>query len=218
MEGYINQAAGANDREEYLATLVRSLDEFRDEISGLVARANDGSQAMLKTEVESLRDAVNSSLVPHSSTNTDHGQRDMLQALKDGMDKIRTELLRPHAGTTDILDALHEGFTDLHAKVGKLGDKPVDLTANDEILDALKCGLSGVRSDIETLKEHTQNDKAVAPISDKAIIPADILKQDDIKNVEVLLTQLRIKVEAMETTQPDIASETTVKLTHLEED
>jgi hypothetical protein len=217
MEGYINQAAGANDREEYLATLVRSLDEFRDEISGLVARANDGSQAMLKTEVESLRDAVNSSLVPHSSTNTDHGQRDMLQALKDGMDKIRTELLRPHAGTTDILDALHEGFTDLHAKVGKLGDKPVDLTANDEILDALKCGLSGVRSDIETLKEHTQNDKAVAPISDKAIIPADILKQDDIKNVEVLLTQLRIKVEAMETTQPDIASETTVKLTHLEE-
>ncbi|KAI1634602.1 hypothetical protein F4809DRAFT_507664 [Biscogniauxia mediterranea] len=203
MEEYVDKVAGDSTQEELLANLTTSFNNFREEISGLVSKASDGSRDMLKQEIESLRDTVNSSLVPHVPPASDH--REVLEAIRESLERMRCELHRPHAGTTDILDALHEGFSDLRCGIERMSNKPVDLTANDEILDALKTGLDDVRANIDSLREGDQNDRAIAPlgaIPSDALVPADLAKHDDIKNLEVVLSQLRVKMEAIEAAEP----------------
>ncbi|KAI5862261.1 hypothetical protein GGS23DRAFT_115032 [Durotheca rogersii] len=203
MEGYVDKAAGTANQEELMTNVVSSFDLFREEVSELVAKASDGSRDIIQKEIESLRDTVNSSLVPHVPHMSDN--RDVLEAIRDSIERIRAELLRPHAGTTDILDALHEGFSDLRIAIEKVGDRPADLTANDEILDALKCGLDGVRTNIDSLRDHNPNENAIATIDavrSDALIPADLVRHDDIKNLEVMMTQLRVKMEAIEPPPP----------------
>ncbi|CAJ2511041.1 Uu.00g066660.m01.CDS01 [Anthostomella pinea] len=208
MEGYVERVSGASGQEEVMANIINSLDNFRDEVSELVAKAADGSKDVLKEEIETLRETMNSSLVPHVPPAVDH--KEALEAIRDGLERVRSELLRPHAGITDILDALHDGFIEVQHSIERMNNKPVDLTANDEILDALKSGLDGVRTDIDSLRETNQNDRAVAAVTETptdALIPTDLVKQDDIRNLEVMMTQLRIKMEAMEAAQPAPAPE-----------
>ncbi|KAI0142595.1 hypothetical protein F4776DRAFT_612792 [Hypoxylon sp. NC0597] len=210
MEGYVDRASGISNQEELMSNVVNSFDIFKEEVSELVAKASDGSRDIIRQEIESLRDTVNSSLVPHVPQMSDN--RDVLEAIRDSIERIRGELLRPHAGTTDILDALHEGFSDLRISIEKVGNKPADLTANDEILDALKSGLDDVRTNIDSLRDNSQEravatiPSADAPPSD-ALIPANLVKHDDIKNLELMMTQLRVKMESMEIPQPAPAAE-----------
>lgn len=199
----ISENTGANTQEEVMANLVSSLDSFRDELAEMIAKTSDSSRDILKQEVESLRDAVNSSLVPHVPPPPDN--REALEAIREGLDRVRGDLLRPHAGTTDILDALHEGFSEMRACIEKVNDKPVDLTANDEILDALKSGLDDVHADIDALRGGSDNEQAMVTVNREpidALIPTDLVKHDDIKNLEVIMTDLRIKMEAIEVAQP----------------
>ncbi|KAI1428464.1 hypothetical protein F5Y12DRAFT_25820 [Xylaria sp. FL1777] len=206
IEEYADRASENNNaaaQEELMANLVNSFDNFRDELTEMIAKSSDSSRDLVKQEIESLRDAVNSSLVPHVPPPTDN--REALEAIREGLDRVRSDLLRPHAGTTDIMDALHEGFTEMRACIEKMNDKPVDLTANDEILDALKSGLDDVRGDIETLRGSSDNDKAVVTVNPQpmdALIPADLVRHDDIKNLEVIMSDLRVKMEAIELAQP----------------
>lgn len=196
MEGYVDRAAGISSQEEFMEDLLKSLDVFRDEIANMVAQQSDGSRDLIKSELESLRDTVNTSLVPATLQPTQGNHEEVLQALQEGLGSLRHEISqRPVAGTGEVLDALQEGLSDLRSSIDKLGDKPADLSANDEILDALREGLDGVKSDIEGLREES---KALTPINSTAVVAADMLKHDDIKNLEVLISQLRIKVEAME--------------------
>ncbi|KAI3327559.1 hypothetical protein HD806DRAFT_530899 [Xylariaceae sp. AK1471] len=208
IEEYVDKISGNNDsgaaaQEELMANLVNSFDNFREDLTEMIAKSSDGSKDLVKQEIESLRDAVNSTLVPHVPPPSDN--REALEAIREGLDRVRSDLLRPHAGTTDILDALHEGFSEMRACIERINDKPVDLTANDEILDALKSGLDDVRGDIDTLRESNNNEKAVATVGPDpidALIPTDLVKHDDIKNLEVMMAQLRIKMDAMEIPQP----------------
>lgn len=216
MEAYVDKASASTNQEELMSSVVSSFDIFREEVAELVAKVSDGSRDMIREEIESLRDTVNSSLVPHVPQVGDN--RDVLEAIRESIERIRGELLRPHAGTTDILDALHEGFSDLRISIEKVGNKPADLTANDEILDALRSGLDDVRTNIDSLRDNSQEQavitmKAVpndasddAPTS-TALIPADLVRHDDIKNLETIMTQLNIKLEAMETPQPATSTE-----------
>lgn len=199
----IAENTGANAQEELMANLVNSLDNFRDELAEMIAKSSDSSRDLVKQEVESLRDAVNSSLVPHVPSPPDN--REALEAIREGLDRVRGDLLRPHAGTTDILDALHEGFSEMRACIEKINDKPVDLTANDEILDALKSGLDDVHADIDALRGSSDNERAMVTVNREpgdALIPTDLAKHDDIKNLEVIMSDLRIKMEAIEQAQP----------------
>ncbi|KAI1745696.1 hypothetical protein F4680DRAFT_111035 [Xylaria scruposa] len=200
----VSENSGAAPQEELMANLVNSFDNFRDEITEMIAKTSDGSRDIVKEEIESLREAVNSSLVPHVPPPPDN--REALEAIREGLDRVRSDLMRPHAGTTDILDALHEGFSEMRICIEKMNDKPVDLTANDEILDALKSGLDDVHADIDTLRGSSDNDKAVVTVNSSepmdAIIPTDLVKHDDIKNLEVIMTDLQLKMNSMELTHP----------------
>lgn len=194
IEGYVDRATGVASTEEFMDDLLKSLDVFRDEVADLLAKQSDGSHALIKGELESFRDTVNSSLVPAVPPAANH--EEVLHALQDGIGSLRHEISqRPVAGTSEVLDALQEGLNDMRISIEKMSQKPADLSANDEILDALKSGLDEVKSDIEGLREES---KALTPVVSSAMVAADVLKHEDIKNLEVLISQLRIKVEAME--------------------
>jgi DNA repair exonuclease SbcCD ATPase subunit len=205
MESYVDRARGESDLTKSNEQLLRTLDGFRDEVAELVTRFTDDSRALLQEEIESLRDAVNSSLIPALPQPGNH--KEVLEAIHEGLSSLRTEIsTRPIAGLTEILDALQEGLGDIRTSLNNLRDKPADLTANDEILEALKTGLDSVRSDIDDLREDSKNDRALATINNdsNAIVPVEqMLKHDDIKNLEVLITQLGVKVEAMEAHPPE---------------
>ncbi|POS73807.1 hypothetical protein DHEL01_v207800 [Diaporthe helianthi] len=203
IEGYVDRASHVASQEEFMEGLLRSLDDFRDEIGDIVSKQANGSKALIKEEIEALRESVNGTLVPVTQQAQQGGHEEVINALQEGLGSLRQEISqRPIAGTNEVLDALQEGLNDLKVSIDKIADKPADMTANDEVLDALKSGLDSVKSDIEGLRE---NNKALAPISTDAIVPADMLKHDDIKNLEVLISQLRIKVEAMESPPPQPA-------------
>ncbi|KAF5134859.1 hypothetical protein E5D57_005496 [Metarhizium anisopliae] len=205
IESYVDRVSGVAGHEEFMDNMSRTMEEFKEEVSRAVSMANDSSREELQAHLEGLREVVNSSMVPASSpTVPSVNNQEVLEALHNGLTSLRQEILRPRPETGDILDAIQDGLNDLRAALERVINKPVDLTANDEVLDALKSGLDGVRSDIETLRD-SSNERAVAAVAtateedtSRAIIPADMVKQDDIKNLEVLITQLRIKVEAME--------------------
>ncbi|PFH58975.1 hypothetical protein XA68_12972 [Ophiocordyceps unilateralis] len=209
---------GANDsstsgNEELLAGLCGTMEELKNDLAAAVAQAGESSREQLQTELEGLRDMVNSTMVPAPPPLQAAGNnQELLEALHGGLNGIRQEILQPRPETSEILDAIHDGLNELRAGLDRANNKPVDLTANDEILDALKSGLDSVRSDIEALNE-SSNQRAVvtataddddAATPERAIVPmGDMVKPDDIKRLEVLITQLRIKIEAMEPQRDD---------------
>lgn len=202
IEGYVDRVAEAHGPDEITDGISRAMEELKDHLAQVVSQANDGSRQQLQTELSGLREIVNSSMVPASPQPSN--SQEVVDALHDGLSSLRQEILRPRPETNEILDALHEGLNELHIGIDRVTNKPVDLTANDEIMDALKSGLDSVRAYTEALRD-SSNDRAVAAVTalrneapENAIVPADMIKQDDIKNLEVLITQLRIKVEAME--------------------
>ncbi|KAG5963622.1 hypothetical protein E4U58_003495 [Claviceps cyperi] len=213
IEGYVDRVSSATDHDGFMETLTRAMDEFKEEVCKVVSQANDDSREHLHNEIEGLREIVNSSMVPTTSlAGSDASHQEVLDALHNGLTSLRQEILRPRPETSEILDAIQDGLNDLRAAFDRMSNKPVDLTANDEILDALKSGLASVRSEIETIRDSGNNDRAMTAVgvadeedNDRAIIPANMLKRDDIRNLEVLITQLRIKVEAME---PEVETET----------
>ncbi len=214
IESYVDRVSGESDNQQFMDTLTRAMEEFKDDIGRLVSEANDSSRSELQSELEGIRDIVNTSMVPATPQGSN---KDLMEALQNGINGLRQDIHRPRADTSEILDAINDGLNDLRAGIDRVTHKPADLTANDEILDALKAGLDSVRSDIETLRE-SSNEVAVAAVPreeedhTRAIIPVDTAKQDDIKNLEVLITQLRIKVEAMEPDSETVHKEDIARL------
>ncbi|KAM3477322.1 hypothetical protein MY8738_006506 [Beauveria namnaoensis] len=199
IESYVDRVSGESDNQQFLDNLMRTMEDFKEEIGRLVSEANDNSQSKLQSELEGIREIVNTSMVPAAPQGSN---KDLMEALQNGINGLRQDIHRPRPETSEILDAINDGLNDLRAGIDRVTHKPADLTANDEILDALKAGLDSVRSDIETLRDNNERAVAALPREEedqtKAIIPVDTAKQDDIKNLEVLITQLRIKVEALE--------------------
>ncbi|KAK4205792.1 putative ATPase [Triangularia verruculosa] len=214
IESYVDRVKGessaSEDKEEFMQDLLKTLDGFRDDVGELVLKSTDSSKAMLKEELESLREVVNSSMVPVTPQGGMYAQ-EILSAIQEGLSSLRAEVAsRPIAGLNEILDALQEGLGDIRVSINNLRDKPADLTANDEILEALKTGLDSVRADIDDMRKSTSNELALVKkakdndeddIKARAIVPVEnTVEKDDIKNLEVLLTQLGKKVEVMQAT------------------
>ncbi|KAL1889209.1 hypothetical protein Sste5346_009067 [Sporothrix stenoceras] len=217
LEIYVDKVAAAVTHQDFSEGLIRTLDVFRDEISDLVSKASDGSKEMLKEEIESLRDTVNTSLVPAipvQSNTAPANNREVLEALQEGVNLLRGEISSRHVNSTsEVLDAIQEGLSDLRISIDRLGNKPADLSANDEILDALKSGLSDVRTDIDGLRDQNSNAVATVETSNTAIVPADMLRHDDIKNLEMLITQLRTKVDVIDAARSEQTSDREITTT-----
>ncbi|KAG5935072.1 hypothetical protein E4U53_000526 [Claviceps sorghi] len=224
IEGYVDRIADPADHDDFLENLSRTMDEFKEEVSKMLCQANDDSREHLHTEIEGLREIVNSSMVPAApQAPPDASNQEVLDAIHNGLTSLRQEILRPRPETSEILDAIHDGLNDISANLDRVTNKPVDLTANDEILEAIKTGLESLRSEMESIRDSSSsNETAVTAVStveedlDRAIVPADMVKQEDIRNLEVLISQLQIKIEAM---KPEAETESIQRedLTRLED-
>ncbi|KAF4628536.1 hypothetical protein G7Y89_g9612 [Cudoniella acicularis] len=210
IESYVSRITDGSDKDEILETMREYLEKLSTDVETLLSKNSDNSIEAVQGELEHLRETMATSLVRGGAA---FDKDEFLDALRDGFDGIRADLDRPRdsnesvlSGTGEILDALHDGLTGLRGDVEKLHNKPVDMTVNYEILDTLRAGLEGVRADIDRLRENGFGEQqAVAEVNDRAVIAADSLKRNDIENLEVLITQLRIKVEAFESTPPQPA-------------
>jgi hypothetical protein len=208
IEKYVDRAVDINGKDELLDRMRESFDSLRTEVELLSAQGSTSSLEVIQGELESLRETMTTSIVPRSAG---VDKDEILEVLKQGLDSIRGEVDRPRdsnesilSGTGEILDALHDGLSAVRTEVENLGNKPVDMTVNYEILDTLKLGLEGIRADIDRLRENGDQDRTVAEINSGAVVAVEGLKRNDIENLEVLITQLRIKVEALESMPPPI--------------
>lgn len=206
IEIYVDRAAGIEGQDDALNGMRESLDALRTEIELLSSSNSHGSIDTVQSELEQMRETMSTALV-RGSAGAD--KEEILKALKEGLDTIREDVVRPQdttesnvSATGEILDALQDGLTGLRAEVERIGNKPVDMTVNYEILDTLKLGLEGVRADIDRLRESGHGECAITEVNEQAVIATDGLKRNDIEHLEVLITQLRIKVEAMESMPP----------------
>jgi DNA repair exonuclease SbcCD ATPase subunit len=215
IESYVNRAADTAGKDEILESMREISNTFRAELEILVSKGSNASLELVQIELENLRETMATSIV-RGGVSADKDE--ILEVLREGLDSLRADIERPRgsnesilSGTGEILDALSDGLSGLRAEVEKIANKPVepvDMTVNYEILDTLKAGLESVRADIDRLREYGIGGCSIAPITDGAVITAESLKRNDIENLEVLITQLRIKVEALEsipstTAQPD---------------
>ncbi|KAH7156131.1 hypothetical protein EDB81DRAFT_880462 [Dactylonectria macrodidyma] len=193
IESYVDRATGVNGQEEFLDDLLKSLEDFKADIAGMVTQSHEEAQDKLQTELEGLRDVVNSSMVPAPQPQPHSNNQEVLEALNTGFNNLRQEILRPRAETTEILDALNDGLNDLRVGMDRITNKPMDLTANDEILDALKVGLDSVRADIESIRDNNNNDRAVVPL-DPAV---DTTNDDLLDTLKSGLDAVRSDIEAL---------------------
>ena len=166
--------------------------------------------AVMKDEFEHLRETLGTTLVRGGAS---ADREELLEAIREGHESLRAEFERKHdrpesvlSGTGELLDALNDGLDGLRVDVERIVNKPIDMTVNYEILETLKDGLAHVRADLDRLHT-TQNDsRGLSSSRDGEVVVADPeaegLRRNDIGNLEMMITQLRIKVESLDDMPP----------------
>lgn len=203
----------ADDKEELL-------DAIRDGFEGIksMPRNEPGSDMdtlnTMKEEFAHLRETLSTTLI---LGNPSADREETLNVIREGFNTMRSDLERRQdrpesilSGTGEILDALNDGLDTLRVDVEKIVNRPLDMTVNYEILDTLKEGLASVRADVDRLHTmRTEHDELTAPKSGQVVLAdgeinreAESLRRNDIENLEIMITQLRIKVEALDNMTP----------------
>ena len=201
----------STDKEEIL-------DAMRDELGGLKASMPRGADPegeaetirIMKEEFEHLRETLGTTLV-RGAVSTD--KEEMLETIREGLENVRAEIgSSPEkaesvmSNTGELMDALNNGLDGLRMDVEKMVNKPQDMTVNYEILDTLKEGLVNVRADLERLRTDGIASTDFVGRRGGEVVVADgeveNLRRNDIENLEVMITQLRIKVEALDNMPP----------------
>lgn len=210
--------AGDNDKVALLETLKAGLEDIKT--SSKSAGVNEELLEALRGELEQIRQSDGITR-QHSRADTE----EVLEAVRLGLDDLRSHLEKrldspDHhmSATGEIIDAMNEGLEGLRIDVGKVVDKPVDMTVSYEILDTLKEGLAALREDIRHLRSahHTNDIDDHAPPAGNEVVLAedpnyqqsrDILEespaqhnqhQHDFERMEVMLSQIQGKVDAMD--------------------
>ena len=198
------------EREDILETIRESLAEIPRSLSREQnPEATAESIAAMKDEFEHLRATLGTTLVRGGAS---ADREEVLEAIRDGHESLRAEFERRHerpesvlSNTGELLDALNDGLDGLRVDVERMVNKPIDMTVSYEILETLKDGLAGVRADIDRLHTAQNDQRRFSSVRDGEVVVADpeveSLRRNDIGNLEMMITQLRIKVEALDNMQ-----------------
>ena len=198
------------DREEILEIIREGLAGVTNNVSREVSTEGQAEMlSVVKEEFGHLRETLATTLVKGGAS---ADKEEMLEAIREGHDALRAELEakrdRPESivsGTGELLDALHDGLDNLRADIERMVNKPLDMTVNYEILETLKEGLASVRADVDRLgtSQSGHQDRGFSSMRDGEVIIAEEegprgLRVNDVGNLEMMITQLRIKVEALD--------------------
>ena len=190
------------DKEEILDAIRDIADS--DRRSGLSSNSEDIVR-LVKEELEHMRTTLAGTLI-RSGSSID--REEVLEAIREGLDSNHSPR-RPEgnesilSNTSELLDAFQDGVDGIRADMKKLMDRPVDLSTSYEILDTLKAGLENVRSDIDRLYESQRDLSETATARGREVVVHDEnLISTEIEGLKVMITQLRIKVEALDFMPP----------------
>ncbi|EHY53785.1 hypothetical protein HRR83_004430 [Exophiala dermatitidis] len=186
-----------SDKDEILDA-IRDLSD--DKQSALSSNSEDLVR-LVKDELEHMRTTLAGTLIKSgSSLNRD----EVLDAIREGLECTRLE---PKAdgnesilsNTSELLDAFQDGVDGIRADIQKLTDRPVDLSTSYEILDTLKTGIEEVRADIARLQDkQNENSESGTARGQEMVIHDENRISSEIEGLKVMITQLRIKIDALD--------------------
>lgn len=206
----------ASDKDEILDVLREEISELKSSIpkNGNAADSAEAVQAM-REEFDHMRGTFATAMV-HPGPSGD--REEMLEAIREAFDNIKVDIERRQdrpesviSNTGELIDALNDGLDSLRADVEKMVNKPVDIDMSMiyEIRDTLKEGLVNVRSDIDRLLVAGMEQGELSSRRGGEVVIAEAepeqvekLRRNDIENLEVMITQLRMKVEAFDNMPP----------------
>lgn len=196
----------ASDKDEILDTIRDGLDDLKHALPSESSEGDAKTITAMKEEFEHLRETLATTLTRSGST---VDKDEIIDTIKESLDGFRMEHERDNgrpesilSNTSELLDAFNDGLDNLKADIQKIINKPQDMTVNYEILDTLKEGLQSVRADIDRLHAAQVEQESVSGKRGGEVVIADPqapgLGRTDIENLEVMITQLRIKVESLD--------------------
>ncbi|KAI9666413.1 MAG: hypothetical protein M1821_004349 [Bathelium mastoideum] len=230
LDGVRTQLAGdaSEASAENLGAIREELERFRVAMDEKGSTADNEKPMIDKDVLEAIQGEFENIQSTISSSMVSGGNRgdteEVLESLRLGLDDLRSHLEkkldspeRSMSSTNDILDALNEGLDGIRTDITKTADKPIDMTVSYEILDTLKEGMANVRSELDALKglkngfTPTGGEVVLADDPDGAMsrdipISSDAAKgvqASDLEKLEVMLAQLKIKIEAMDANMQD---------------
>ena len=187
-------------------------DEIKAKITANKSTSDPDSIDAIKEELQHLRETLATTLTRGGGDLFD--REEILQAIQEGIDRAQLSATknsgRPESilsNTSELLDAFNDGLDGLKNDVERIVNKPIDMTVNYEILDTLKEGLASVRADIDRLHAQQAEHESVSTKRGNEVVVAEeepprSLGRPDIENLEVMITQLKIKVEALDNMPP----------------
>lgn len=193
----------ASDKEDILDA-IRDLNDDRSSAVGSNVCTKDIVR-QVKEELEHMRAALAGTLV---SAGASLQREDVVEAVREGLENHRGAPRRGGgdgesilSNTSELLDAFQDGVDNIRADLQKVIDRPMDLTSSYEILDTLKSGIEDVRADIGRINARV--DQEPSNSQDRALVVHDENKiSTEIEGLKVMITQLRIKVEALDSMAP----------------
>lgn len=227
-KGFTGRSNGAPNTPELLDALEKEFEHLRETISKSMARSDlssgkddildairdisDDRQSSLssnsedivrlvKEELEHMRTALAGTLVKSGSS---LDRDEVLEVIREGLEASHStrkvdgneSIL---SNTSELLDAFQDGVDGIRADIQKLGDRPVDLSTSYEILDALKAGMEDVRADISRLHDkQSEGSESGTARGQEMVIHDQNRISTEIEALKVMITQLRIKVEALD--------------------
>ena len=209
----VRSGGSTDDKEEIIGAIREGFTEkFGDSTKDGTYQLHPDEIGVLRTELNSLRETLATTMTT-SSTNLD--KEEIVTILRDGLESIRADTERTRdrpesilSNTSELLDAFNEGLDNLRTDIDKMVNRPLDMTVNYEILDTLKEGLAGARADIDRLHDLHGERSALTGRREGEVVVADGegLQKNDIENLEVMIAQLRMKVEALDGMPPPPAA------------
>lgn len=231
-KGFSDRGNGAPNTPELLDAMEKEFEHLRETISRSMARGDilaekdeildairdlsDDRQSALssnsedivrlvKEELEHMRTTLAGTLLRSGdSLNRD----EVLEVIREGLELTRSAPKSDGSesilsNTSELLDAFQDGVDGIRADIQKLTDRPIDLSTSYEILDALKTGIEEVRADIARLKDKQGEDSEAGTARGQEMVVHDQNRiTTEIEGLKVMITQLRIKVEALDGMAP----------------
>lgn len=189
----------ATDKSEILD----AIRDISDERGSMLSTNSEDIVRLVKDELEHMRTTLASTLL---KDNAGPDRDEILETIREGIESSRSA---PRDGnesilsnTSELLDAFQDGVDAIRADMQKLVDRS-EATAGQELLDNLNAGIENIRSDIEQLK-HKHEDDTETVRGNEVMLMNDNGIHSQIDALKVMITQLGIKIEAMELPTPDI--------------
>ena len=228
LEACIVDSVPSLPAQDGLDAIKGEIGHLRETIATAILRTGSSSNhdEILDTIRQGLDD-LRGEVVPKSDRAESFmsGTGEVLDALQDGLDTIRADIERLSTKPVDttvseeILETMKDGLGSIRTDIDQLHGtitgnreiaavRPAEPNMSEEMLEALKEGFAGIRADIERLHERSDRSERSRDMSPERgqVVVADSLKRNDIENLEVLIAQLRIKVEALDTEARERAS------------